>query len=220
MEHGAVIVERRSQPLPDPVSRPLPSGLVHLRAIYEPLRRLEADLSRIDAWGAQLAAVLIAGGRLLACGNGGSAAEVQHLTSELVGRYRDERHAFSALALHAESSSLTAIANDYGAEHAFARQAQAHGRPGDVLVAISTSGKSRNVLNAVRAAREAGMSAWALTGPHPNPLSRLADDAICIESPATATIQEAHLVVIHLLCAAVEIAAGVSTAHPLIREVQ
>jgi D-sedoheptulose 7-phosphate isomerase len=215
-----VIVERRSQPLPAPRARPLPSGLVHLRALYSPLRRLESDLSRIESWGSHLAAVLSGGGRLLACGNGGSAAEAQHLTSELVGRYRDERHPFSALALHAESSSLTAIANDYGAEYAFARQVQAHGRAGDVLVAISTSGKSRNVLNAVRAARQARMTTWALTGPHPNPLSRLADDAVCIESSATATVQEGHLVVVHLLCAALEIAAGVSTAHPVIQEIQ
>ena len=215
-----MIVERHGQPLRAPGPQPLASGLVHLRALYAPLRRLESDLPRIESWGSHLAAVLGAGGRLLACGNGGSAAEAQHLTSELVGRYRDERHPFSALALHAESSSFTAIANDYGAEYAFARQVQAHGRAGDVLISISTSGKSRNVLNAARAAHECDMTVWALTGPHPNPLSRLADDAVCIESSATATVQEGHLVVVHLLCAAVEIAAGVSTAHPVMREVQ
>jgi D-sedoheptulose 7-phosphate isomerase len=179
-------------------------GRAHLDALRAPLDALEADIERIDAWGQHLARVLVGGGRLLAAGNGGSAALAQHLTAELVGRYVDERPPLSALALHAETSSLTAIANDYGAEEAFARQVRAHGRPGDVLVALSTSGRSPNMLGAAVAARKGGLTMWALTGLAPNPLAGQADDAICVNAPATATVQEVHQVVVHLLCAAVD----------------
>lgn len=176
---------------------------LHLRDLQRALVDLGADLSRIEAWGADLAVVLHRGGRLLAAGNGGSAAQAQHLTAELVGRYVDERPPMSALALHAESSSLTAIVNDYGAEQAFARQVLAHGRPGDVLVALSTSGSSANVLRAVDAAHERGMRVLALTGPLPNPLAAAADDAVAVDA-ATPTVQEVHQVAIHLLCAAID----------------
>ena len=184
---------------------PLPSGREHLAALRGPLRALEDDCDRIDAWGARLGHLLLAGGRLLAAGNGGSAAQAQHLTSELVGRYRDDRVPLSALSLHAETSSVTAIANDYGGEEVFARQVRAHGRPGDVLVALSTSGRSANVVAAARAARAGGLVVWALTGPRPNLLADLADDAVAVSAPATATIQEVHQVVVHLLCAAVDV---------------
>lgn len=185
-------------------STPLPSGRAHLAALTGPLARLEADVERIDGWGRRLAGILLGGGRLLAAGNGGSAAQAQHLTSELVGRYRDERPPFSALALHAESSSYTAICNDYGADDAFARQVRAHGRPGDVLVVLSTSGRSPNVLAAVAAARECGLRVWGLTGPAPNPLEEACDDAVSVDG-ATATVQEVHQVAVHLLCAAFEV---------------
>lgn len=190
----------------DPDGRdPLPTGRSHLTALRAPLAALERDVDRIDAWGRHLGAVLRGGGRLLAAGNGGSAAQAQHLTSELVGRYRDDRPPLSALALHAETSSVTAIGNDYGADEVFARQVHAHGRPGDVLVAISTSGGSANVLTAAMAARDAGVLVWGLTGPAPNPLTARCDDAVCVDAPATATVQEVHLVVVHLLCAAVDV---------------
>jgi D-sedoheptulose 7-phosphate isomerase len=188
----------------------LPVGRRHLEALWAPLRHLEDELDRIERWGAHLAAVLSGGGRLLGAGNGGSAAQVQHLTSELVGRYRDERRPFSALALHAETSSLTAIGNDYGPDALFARQVVAHGRPGDVLVLLSTSGRSGNVLAAAEAGAEAGLAVWALTGPAPNPLAVQADDALTVDSPWTATVQEVHQVVIHLLCAAVDVSVGAS----------
>ncbi|MGH4007420.1 MAG: D-sedoheptulose-7-phosphate isomerase [Pseudonocardiaceae bacterium] len=165
--------------------------------------------SRIDAWGRHLAAVLDAGGRLLACGNGGSAAEAQHLTGELVGRYLHDRRPLSAIALHADTSALTAIGNDYGGHETFARQVFAHGRPDDVLIALSTSGTSRNVVSAVKAAHEVGMAAWALTGPAPNPLAAVCDDAIAVEAPSLATVQEIHLAVVHALCAAVDDALGI-----------
>ena len=142
----------------------LPVGAAHLDALIGPLEALYDETDRIARWGERLAAVLGAGGRLLALGNGGSACQAQHLTSELVGRYRDDRPAFSALALCTETSALTAIGNDYGIEHLFARQVQGHGRPGDLLVALSTSGRSPNVLAAVEAARGAGLYVLALTG--------------------------------------------------------
>ena len=123
-------------------------GRDHIGALVGALCALEADVERIEGWGAWLGGVLLDGGRLLAAGNGGSASQAQHLTGELVGRYHGDRPPLSALALHAETSSLTAIANDFGPEEAYARQVRAHGRPGDVLMALSTSGASPNVLAA------------------------------------------------------------------------
>jgi D-sedoheptulose 7-phosphate isomerase len=180
------------------------AGLGHLSELRRSLDLFEGELFRLHAWGEHLAGVLLAGGRLLAAGNGGSAAHAQHLTSELVGRYVRERVPLSAIALHAESSAYTAIANDYGADLAFARQVLAHGRPGDVLVLLSTSGASPNVLAAAEAARASRLLVWALTGPAPNDLAEAADDAIAVEAPRTATVQEVHQVAVHLLCAAVD----------------
>jgi phosphoheptose isomerase len=203
-----------SRPLPKVVSpRPLRSGRLHLAALAEALPQLEEQVQHIETWGRHLASVLTRGGRLLAAGNGGSAAQAQHLTSELVGRYRDERRPFSALALHSESSSFTAIGNDYGADETFARQVRAHGRSGDVLIMLSTSGRSRNLIASVEAARQSGVTAWAVTGPRPNPLADLSFDAIAVEAPSTATVQEIHLVVVHMLCATIEIEVGASVPY-------
>jgi D-sedoheptulose 7-phosphate isomerase len=188
------------------MTAPLLSGTAHVRALLEALPSLDTD--RIDDWGRRLADVLVGGGRLLSAGNGGSAAQVQHLTAELVGRYRDDRPALSAIALHAETSAVTAIANDYGWDHVFARQVQAHGRPGDVLLGMSTSGRSGNVLAAMEAARQGGLTVWAFTGAGPNPMADLADEAIAVDAPATATVQEVHQVALHLLCAAVDLQVG------------
>jgi len=179
------------------------SARQHLAAHQEALRCLERDAWRLRAWGERLAAILVGGGRLLTVGNGGSAAEAQHLTAELVGRYHCERMPLSAIALHAETSSLTAIVNDYGPEEAFARQVRAHGRPGDVLFALSTSGCSANVLAAVAAAADSRLHTWALTGPLPNPLAAACDQALALPGPA-AVVQEAHLVAVHLICEAVD----------------
>jgi D-sedoheptulose 7-phosphate isomerase len=175
-------------------------ALGHLEALTQALDALYADLGPLPRWASELAAVLEGDGRLLAVGNGGSAAQAQHLTSELVGRYCTERRPFSAIALHADASSVTAIANDYGIEEVFGRQVRAHGRPGDVLVALSTSGRSPNIVAAVAAARDAGLRTWALTGPAPNPLQAAADAALVVNAPRTATVQEVHLVAVHLLC--------------------
>jgi len=191
------------------VSPALLSGRAHVQALLNALPDLDTDV--LDRWGAQLASVLVGGGRLLVAGNGGSAAQAQHLTAELVGRYRNDRPALSALALHAETSSLTAIANDYGWEHGFARQVQAHGRPGDVLLGLSTSGRSANVLAAMTAARAGGLTVWGLTGPPGSPVQTAADECVHVDAPATATVQEVHQVAVHLLCAAVDLQVGADT---------
>ena len=190
------------------VAVPAATGLAeahdHLGALSRALVALDGDLPRIEAWGAQLATVLGRGGRLLAAGNGGSAAHAEHLAAELLGKYRADRRPLSGLALATEGAALTAIDNDYGPNDIFARQVTAHGRPGDVLVALSTSGRSRNVLAAVAAARAAGLTTWGLTGAAPNPLAEACDDALSVEAAAVATVQEVHQVVIHLLCAALD----------------
>jgi len=180
----------------------LPAGRRHLDELDGPLAALMHQTPRLERWGRRLATALTGGGRLLALGNGGSASQAAHLTSELVGRYRDDRPPFSAIALCAEPAAVTAIGNDYGIAEVFARQVLAHGRPGDVVVALSTSGRSANVLAAVDVACKSGLTTWALSGRPGNPLADACDDALCVDSPHTATIQEIHLIAIHLVCAA------------------
>ncbi|MFL6116116.1 MAG: SIS domain-containing protein [Catenulispora sp.] len=166
-----------------------------------------AELAVLCAvWGRQLAGSLGRGGRLLAAGNGGSAAQAQHLTAELVGRFRADRRPFSAIALHADTSTTTAIGNDYGPQEVFARQVEAHGRPGDIVLLMSTSGRSPNITAAGRRARSLGLDLWCMTGPGPNPLSGLSDRRLCVDSADTATIQEVHLVALHLMCEALDLA--------------
>ena len=177
----------------------------HLAGLNQTLAGLQAQASRVHRWGARLAHLLSDGGRLLAAGNGGSAAEAQHLTAELVGRYRHDRRPFAALALNAETSSLTAIANDYGYDQVFARQVLAHARPDDVVLLMSTSGNSPNLLEAARAGRVAGATVWALTGELPNPLAALADDTLALPGDPC-HVQEAQLVVVHAVCEAFEAA--------------
>ncbi|HZG04031.1 MAG TPA: SIS domain-containing protein [Streptomyces sp.] len=178
----------------------------HCDALLHALTDFRTHTGTAQRWGERLARVLAGGGRLLAAGNGGSAAQAQHLTAELVGRYRDDRPPFSAIALHADTSSTTAIANDYGVDEVFARQVRAHGREGDVLMLLSTSGASANLLSAAEAGREAGMAVWALTGPAPNPLAAGSDEALCVRAGSTATVQELHLVTVHMVCAAFDAA--------------
>jgi D-sedoheptulose 7-phosphate isomerase len=187
----------------------------HLTALEHALRRFDAEARAIDDWGRRLAGVLQAGGRLLACGNGGSAEQAQHLTAELVGRYQDDRRPFAAIPLHADIPALTAIGNDYGHEEMFARQVRAHGRPGDVLICLSTSGTSRNVIAAAKAAEEIGVRAWALTGPAPNPLAGACAEALSVDAPTTATVQEVHLAAIHMICAAVDAAVRRGEEEPI-----
>ncbi|MEU2554424.1 SIS domain-containing protein [Streptomyces sp. NPDC013313] len=180
----------------------------HCDDLMKALETFREQGSLIERWGAELARRLSAGGRLLVAGNGGSAAQAQHLTAELVGRYRDDRAPFSALALHADTSSTTAIANDYGVQEVFARQTAAHGRPGDVLMLLSTSGASANLLAAADRAHRLGLTVWALTGRAPNPLHLAADDSLCVDAPVAATVQELHLVAVHMLCESFDQAVG------------
>jgi len=174
--------------------------------------REQADL--VDRWGRALAEDLAGGARLLVAGNGGSAAEAQHLTAELVGRFLAERRPLSAIALCAETSSLTAIANDYGADEMFARQVEAHGRPGDVLVLLSTSGASPNVLRAAERGARLGLTVWGMTGAGPNPLSIRCHEALMVPAPTTAAVQAVHLVAIHAVCAVVDAQLAVIDSRP------
>jgi D-sedoheptulose 7-phosphate isomerase len=190
----------------------------HCDDLMEALVEFRASCPLVHRWGTELARSLSDGARLLVAGNGGSAAQAQHLTAELVGRYRDDRPPFSALALHADTSSTTAIANDYGVQEVFARQTCAHGRPGDILMLLSTSGASANLLTAAAEARRIGMKVWALTGPAPNPLEAAGDEAVCVDAPRSATVQELHLVAVHMICEAfdraVEERTVLSSARP------
>ena len=179
----------------------------HLAASQQGLASLAPELDRLQRWGEDLRRRLERGGRLLVAGNGGSAALAHHLAGEMVGRFDREREPFSALALSGDPAGLTAIGNDYGYDEVFARQVHAHGRQGDVLVALSTSGRSPNLLKAVDVGRRSELSAWALTGPAPNPLADAADDAVAVPCPDTPSVQDVHQVAVHLLCLAFENAA-------------
>ena len=188
------------------MSRRTPHGDAHVVALADALAGFGPCVAIAERWGHELAQRLTSGTRLLAVGNGGSAAQAQHLTAELVGRYRYERQPFSALCLSAETSTLTAIINDYPPAELFARQVQAHGREGDVLVALSTSGSSPNIVAAADRGTRMGLLVWAITGPRPNPLADTADECIAIDAAATATVQELTLVALHLLCASFDYA--------------
>lgn len=146
------------------------------------------------------AQTLANGGKIMLCGNGGSAADAQHIATEMVVRLKKNRQALPAIALTTDTSTLTAAGNDYGFEKIFARQVEAHGERGDLLVAISTSGKSANILAAAKQAKKHGVKVLALTGTAPNPLVRSADLALAVPAHDTQRIQEAHITLLHILC--------------------
>jgi len=156
-----------------------------------------------EAAGAMIAA-LRGGGRILACGNGGSAADAQHFAAELVGRFERERAALSAIALTTDTSIVTAVANDYDFVRVFARQVDALGRPGDVLLGISTSGGSANVLAALAAAKAGGLTTVALTGRDGGAVGAAADIHVNVPAASTARVQEVHRTLLHALCALIE----------------
>lgn len=151
-----------------------------------------------------LAETLRAGRCLLLCGNGGSAAQCQHVAAEFTGRFKLERAGLPAVALTTDTSALTAIGNDYGFDTVFARQVEAIGRSGDVLLGLSTSGSSANVINAVRKAKKKGIRTVALVGPGKGELAAEADLALAVPGDSSANIQECHLVALHILCELVE----------------
>ena len=182
-----------------------PSCAAIIRATFDDHARVMSDASIslpavIEAVSAELHACFKRGNKLLACGNGGSAADVEHLVAELVGRYAGERRGLPAIGLGAGPATVTAIANDYGYERLFSRQVEALARPGDLLFAISTSGKSPNVVAAARTARELSCQVVAFTGAAGGPLEDHADWVLSAPSRITARIQEVHALCIHLLC--------------------
>jgi len=195
----------------DVLDEPSAELLARVRAVFGEHARVLAATH--DATAAPIAAAaslmiesLRGGGKVLAFGNGGSAADAQHLAAELAGRFDRERPALPALALTANSSDLTAIGNDYGFAFVFARLIEAHGRPGDVVIAISTSGNSENVLRAVDVARARGLRSIGLIGKGGGKLAARVDVAISVPSDVTARVQEAHATITHLLCELVELA--------------
>jgi D-sedoheptulose 7-phosphate isomerase len=170
-------------------------------ALAQRLGAIEGDISRLCALAKE---TLARGGKLLLIGNGGSAADAQHIATELVVRFEKERAALPAIALTTDTSALTAAANDYGAERMFSRQVEALGRPGDLLIALSTSGNSPNVTAALKAARALGVQTALLTGRDGGAALPLADCAVVVPSDVTARIQEMHILIGHILCAAIE----------------
>jgi D-sedoheptulose 7-phosphate isomerase len=167
--------------------------------------RLEAEGTVIlEKAAAILSDVLKGGGRIYICGNGGSAADAQHIAGELVGRFEMDRNALPAVALTTDTSILTAIGNDMSFEDVFARQVEAFVRRGDLLWAISTSGESANVIKAVRLAKDRGASVLAFTGRSRSTLERLSDVCLCADYPSSARSQEIHQLAYHILCGIVE----------------
>ncbi len=164
----------------------------------------DALLGKVEQAGRQIIAAIKKGNKVLVCGNGGSAADSQHMAAEMIGRFERERRGLPAVALTTDTSSLTALANDYDFDIVFERQVEALGRRGDVLLALSTSGRSPSVLKAVRRARKMGIRTIGLTGKDGGRLSRSADLSLVMPASNTARIQECHICVLHILCDIVE----------------
>ena len=179
---------------------------------HDTIAELRATLDRLDdghrdavcALADDVTAAWRQGGRFLLCGNGGSAADAQHIAAELVGRFLAERPGYAAIALTANTSVLTAVGNDYGYDRVFARQVEALGRPGDVLLVISTSGNSANCVEAVAAARSGGLKVHGFLGGDGGRLRSLVDGSLVVPSASTPKIQEIHITMGHLLCMVLE----------------
>ena len=165
---------------------------------------LNSTLQDIEKSGQMICDALTAGGKILLCGNGGSAADAQHIAAELVGCYEKQRRSWPAIALTTDTSALTAVSNDLGYEQVFARQVAGLARAGDVLIAISTSGRSKNVVQAVERARELGCRTIALTGASSDPLGSMCDITVAVPSARTSRVQEAHITIGHLWCEMVD----------------
>lgn len=161
------------------------------------LENLRAMAPELEKAGDMLLQCLLGGGKLMICGNGGSASDAQHFAAEIVGRFERERRAYPALALSTDTSILTAVGNDYGYDEVFSRQVDGLGRPGDVLVGISTSGDSENVIRAVRRAEALNIKTLGLLGKDGGALKPMVDQAIVVDNTTTARIQEAHIFILH-----------------------
>ncbi len=178
------------------------------QAIKDSIAAKQAVLAQlvplIEKTGQVLVEALKKGSKILICGNGGSAADAQHFAAELIGRYEKERGSLPAIALTTDTSSLTAIGNDYGYEEVFARQVAGLGSKGDVLVAISTSGKSPNILKAIDVARQKGVTVIGLTGRDGGLMKDLPIASVVVPSQSTSRIQECHIMIIHIWCRLIE----------------
>jgi D-sedoheptulose 7-phosphate isomerase len=173
----------------------------------ELLARIQADMALIDVVeriGEACAGAILAGGKVMFCGNGGSAGDSQHLAAEMVGKLVFNRPAMAGLALTTDTSALTAIGNDFGYEHTFSRQVEGLGRAGDVLIGLSTSGRSKNVIMAMEVARAKGIRTVAMTGINRGPMADLADLWLAVPHHETQKIQEGHILLGHIFCALVE----------------
>jgi D-sedoheptulose 7-phosphate isomerase len=178
----------------------------------EVVRQLQDQQPILEKIAMAMTSALRNGGKILWCGNGGSAADSQHLAAEMMGRFRRDRRGLPSISLTTDTSILTAVANDYGYECIFSRQVEALGVPGDVLVGISTSGKSLNVVNALDVARARGLVTVAFTGAGGGRMAGLADHWFAVSSQDTARIQEAHILAGHMLCDWIEIDALLNPA--------
>lgn len=179
--------------------------LQQVQASIELKRRFfDAELDHVLAQADDMSERLRRGCRILVAGNGGSAADAQHLAAELSGRYLKERKALAGIALTTDTSALTAIGNDYGFDFVFSRQVEALGRPGDLFIGISTSGNSPNIIKAVESAKELGLRTLGLLGRDGGKLKALVDDALIVPSTVTARIQEVHQMVYHFWCEALD----------------
>lgn len=165
---------------------------------------LESSLPQIEESARVICDALKSGKKILICGNGGSAADAQHIAAELVGYYENQRRSWPAIALTTDTSALTAVSNDLGFEHVFARQVAGLAQPGDVLIAITTSGKSKNVLRAVEQAKESGCRIISLVGASAETLASLSDVVVSVPASRTSRIQEAHITIGHLWCEVVD----------------
>ena len=179
----------------------------HIRQSIETKQAIlndEACMTAIETSALHCRSAIDTGGKVLIAGNGGSAADAQHIAAELVGRFEKERKSMASIALTTDTSALTAIANDYGYDQVFSRQVEGLGRKGDVFIGISTSGNSANVITAVNVAKANGLHTIVLTGGTGGKLKDLCDVTICVPCKRTATIQESHIMIGHILCALIE----------------
>jgi D-sedoheptulose 7-phosphate isomerase len=179
----------------------------HLKHSLAALERASGDatlLAVARAIAAAMISALRSGNKILLAGNGGSAADAQHIAAEIIGRYKQDRPAYAAIALTTDTSALTAIANDYGFEQMFARQVEGLGQRGDVLLALSTSGRSPNILAALRAARERGLVTVGFTGQKGEAMGALCDHLLVSPSDDTPVVQQIHLTIAHGICDAIE----------------
>jgi len=167
-------------------------------------QKMHSILPMVEKAGFLCINALKEGNKILLCGNGGSAADAQHIAAELSGRFKKERNALAAVALTTDTSAITAIGNDYGFEYIFSRQCEALGKKGDVLIGISTSGNSQNVINAINSARKLGVKVITLTGKDGGAMKDMGDINIVIPSDDTPRIQEMHIMVGHMLCFYIE----------------